>query len=114
MWFVENVMSFDPADAPLQSELREALQADGFQKALAVLESSTEDSGYSWHGCAGDHAFEDLGLWLKKEVPGFTYELKGCDDCAICRAAKGGASLHELLNAFEEQRQNDKDDPSKK
>lgn len=113
-WFVENVMSFDQADAPLQSKLREALRVGGFQKALAVLESSTEDSGYSWDICAGDRAFEDLGVWLKKEVPGFTYELKGCEDCAICRADANGAGLHDLLDAFEEQRQNDEDDPPQK
>lgn len=36
-------------------------------------------------------------------------ELKGCEDCAICHSTEGGTGLHELLDAFEEQKQNDED-----
>ena len=87
-WFVEQVMSFDPTDAPLQSELQKALQADDFQKALAILDSSSPDSGYMWHAIAGDRAFEDLGAWLQQNVPGTTYKLKGCGLCDMPRCEK--------------------------
>ena len=94
--------------------LEKELHMSGFQAARAMLESSKEDTGWSWRGWAGDCAFEELGSWLTRNVSGTTYELKGCDDCAICRADKNGAGLGELLDAFEEQKQNDEDGPPQK
>ncbi len=94
--------------------LEKELHISGFQAARAMLEDSEEDSGWSWRQWAGDCAFEDLGIWLQKNVPGTTYEFKGCEDCAICKASKNGAGLHELRAAFEEQRQIADDDPPKK
>lgn len=111
--FAEMIVSFD--DVPFRDALLEELRSSGFENARALLAAhSGGEWSPAWESWAGDHAFENLGLWLKQNVPGSTYELKECDDCAICRAEAGGAGLHELLDAFEEQRQNDEDNPPQK
>jgi hypothetical protein len=86
--------------------LRVALEKKGFEGAHTLLERK-EDWHDLWHEWEGDAAFEELGVWLERHIKGFTYELKGCGDCEICRAAENGASLEELREAFEEERKND-------
>src|SRR3989344_1567740 len=97
-------------DAPLSKRVGDELRAHGLKKALALLQSSDDYWIVGWHSWAGDHAFEDLGVWLMKKIHGVTSEFKGCDDCAICRAGENGAGLEELLDAFEEQRHIDEDE----
>lgn len=101
-------------DAAFGATLEKELHTAGFQAARAMLENSKEVSGWSWRQWAGNCAFDDLSTWLQKNISGVTNEYKGCEDCAICQATKNGAGLHELLDAFEEQRQIDEDNPSEK
>ncbi len=112
MWletFAEMVVTFD--DVPFRDAILKRLKSSGFAGAHRLLVSHNDGEWIpAWEPWEGDHAFEDLGAWLKENVPGSTQEWKGCDDCAICRASKNGAGLQELLDAFEEQRRIDEDD----
>ena len=109
-WFEEFVNSLVMSENKmLAAKLRKTLRTEGLERAVHEAENEEWDFDI-W---AGDRAFEDLGVWLTKEVPGFTKGLRGCGDCAICRAQAGGAGLDELREAFEEQRQIDEDESDK-
>jgi hypothetical protein len=106
--FAGMIVLFD--DAPFYEILLGTLRSAGFESAYTLLISYKDGEwAPAWESWVGDHAFEDLGVWLKQSVSGSTHGLKGYDNCAICHAHKNGAGLHELLDAFEEQRGIDED-----
>ena len=112
-WMREFITLFVEEENPIfAKQLRAALVAKGLEGAHKLLErkGDVHDELHMWEG---DTAFEELGVWLEKHIRGFTYELKGCGECEICRAAENGASLEELREAFEEERMKDEDEPPK-
>ena len=105
--FVKMILANE--DRTFSRRLLKALESKGFEDAHTLLETKEEHHD-AWHIWEGDHAFEELGVWLERHIKGFTYELRGCGECEICRAAEEGASLEELREAFEEERMKKDDD----
>lgn len=102
-WMREFITMFvEEENQALAKRLRTALEKKGLKGAHKLIEQK-EDWHDDWHMWEGDRAFEDLGVWLEKHIKGFTFELKGCGECEICRAAENGATLEELREAFEEE-----------